>query len=52
LGPEIKLLVAKQDRNLFLSLLPVNENRASFWKSVFFFNKISEIVDKRRRVIF
>lgn len=48
MGPEIKLLVAEQDRNLFLSLLPVIENRASFWNSVFFFlNKISEMVDKR-----
>jgi hypothetical protein len=37
LGPKIKLLVAEQDRNLFLSLLPANENRASFWNNVFFF---------------
>jgi hypothetical protein len=50
LGPEIKLLAAKQDRNLFLSHLPVNENRASFWNSVcIFLNKINEIVGKRRR---
>jgi len=34
LGPKIKLLVAEHDRNLFLSLLPANEN--SFWNSVFF----------------
>jgi len=36
LGPKIKLLVAEQDRNLFLSLLLVNNNTAGFWNSVFF----------------
>jgi hypothetical protein len=52
LGPKIKLLVAKQDRNFFYLICQWMQTGPVSGTVGFFLNKISEIMDKRRRDIF